>query len=328
VNPVAYARADSAASALATLAAHPNGAFLAGGTTIVDLMKEGVETPDVLVDINALPFDKITVDDAGVHVGAMVRNSDLAVHPEVARRYPMLAEALLAGASGQLRNMATVGGNLMQRTRCPYFRNPSMPCNKREPQSGCSALDGYNRGHAILGTSPHCIATHPSDMAVALVALEAVVRTLGATGDERRIPIGDFHFRPGETPHIETALRRDELIIGLDIPPLPMAVRSHYVKVRDRASYEFALTSGAVALGIQNGVIREARIALGGVATKPWRATAAERHLIGERASSKVFAAAAEAALADAQPRQHNAFKVELAKRTLIVALSDVAGIQ
>ncbi len=326
MNPVAYARPQSPGGALATLAAHSDAMFLAGGTTLIDLMKEGVETPGVLVDINALPFTEVTVEAHGVRIGAMVRNSDLAVHPVIRQRYPMLSQALLAGASPQLRNMATVGGNLLQRTRCPYFRNTSAPCNKRVPDSGCSALDGYNRGHAVLGTSEHCIATHPSDMAVPLVALDAVVHVLGR-GGERRIPIAEFHRLPGDTPQFDSALDHGELIAGIEIPNIPAAANSRYVKVRDRASFEFALASAAVALEVRDGLIREARIAVGGVATKPWRARDAEQALIGQQPGDDAFARAAEAALAGAVARRHNAYKIPLAKRVLVVALSETAGL-
>lgn len=324
MNRFGYAQATDAASAIATVTASEDAIFLAGGTTLIDLMKEGVETHGTLVDINALPFGEVRADGDGIHIGAMVRNSDLGRHPLIRQRYPMLSQALLAGASGQLRNMATVGGNLLQRTRCPYFRDTAMPCNKRAPGSGCSALDGYNRGHAILGTSAACIATHPSDMAVALVALDATVRTLGPQG-ERRIPIDEFHTLPGATPHIESALDRGELITGIDLPNLPMAANSHYLKVRDRASYEFALTSAAVALEVNDGVVKDARIALGGVATKPWRVRAAELHLVGKPAGREAFAAAADMAVQGAAPRQHNAFKVALAKQTIVAALTEVA---
>ncbi|HEX9466689.1 MAG TPA: xanthine dehydrogenase family protein subunit M [Alphaproteobacteria bacterium] len=323
MNPFAYARAGDMAQAIATVAGDPEAAFLAGGTTLVDLMKEGVETHHMVVDINALPLGEVTADRDGVHVGAMVRNSDLGRHPLIRDRYPMLAEAMLAGASGQLRNMATVGGNLMQRTRCPYFRDLATPCNKRVPNSGCSAMEGYNRGHAVLGTSDACIATHPSDMAVALVALDAVVRMSGPQG-ERRVPIGDFHRLPGKSPHLETALEHGELITGIDLPDVPVAAHSRYLKVRDRASYEFALASAAVALRVEDGRVKEARIALGGIATKPWRAAAAEQNLIGQPPDEDSFRRVAHVALAGAQPRQYNAFKVGLAKRTIVSALTQV----
>jgi xanthine dehydrogenase YagS FAD-binding subunit len=250
-----------------------------------------------------------------------VRNSDMAHHDLIRSRYPLLSRAILAGASPQLRNMATTGGNLLQRTRCYYFRDTSAPCNKRDPGAGCSALDGYNRIHAVLGTSEHCIATHPSDLSVALAALDAVVRLSGRSG-ERTVPFNDFHVTPGDRPERETVIEPGELITAVDIPPLPFAARSVYLKVRDRASYAFALASAAVALDMQGGTIRDARVALGGVATKPWRAREAERALLGQRADPVSYRAAADAALSGAVPRTHNAFKIELAKRTLVRALT------
>jgi len=301
------------------------GRFLAGGTTLIDLMKLHVERPGTIIDINALPLGGIReLGDGTVRVGATVRNSDMAHHPLIRTRYPVVSEAILAGASVQVRNMATTGGNLLQRTRCYYFRDTAMPCNKREPGSGCGAIDGYNRIHAVLGTSDRCIATHPSDMCVALAAVDALVRIvrLGTPRRERTVPIADFHLEPGDHPERDTALEADELIVAVDLPPLPFAARSTYVKVRDRASYAFALASAAVALDIDAGTIREARIALGGVATKPWRAGSAERLLIGRPADREAFRAAADAALAGAIPRAHNAFKIELAKRTVVRALT------
>jgi xanthine dehydrogenase YagS FAD-binding subunit len=307
------------------MALRPRSRFLAGGTTLVDLMKLNVERPALLVDINAVPLTNIEeLPDGSVRVGAMVRNSDMAVHDLIRVRYPLLSEAILAGASAQLRNMATTGGNVMQRTRCYYFRDTSQPCNKREPGSGCSALDGYNRIHAVLGTSEHCIATHPSDMCVALAALDAIVRINRASG-ERTIPLTDFHVVPGAHPERESVLEPGELITAIDIPPLPFAAHSAYVKVRDRASYEFALASAAVAIDVQHGTIRDARIALGGVATKPWRTRDAERGLVGQRADTAAYRAAAEAALADARSRTYNRFKIELAKRTIVRALEQAA---
>jgi xanthine dehydrogenase YagS FAD-binding subunit len=296
--------------------------YLAGGTTIVDLMKLHVERPAVLVDINPLPLARVDeLPDGGVRVGAMVRNSDMAHHDLIRARYPLLSQAILAGASPQIRNMATTGGNLLQRTRCYYFRDTAEPCNKREPGSGCAALDGYNRIHAVLGTSERCIATHPSDMCVALAALDAIVRVAGPRG-VRAIAFTDFHLVPGDHPEHETALEPGELITAVDIPPLPYATRSTYLKVRDRASYAFALASAAVALDVNGGTIRHARIAIGGVATKPWRAREAERLLAGRRVDLASFRAAAETALAGAVPRAHNRFKIELAKRTIVRALT------
>jgi xanthine dehydrogenase YagS FAD-binding subunit len=308
--------------AAARQAATPSDArMLAGGTTLLDLMKLHVERPSTVVDINALPLARIEELPGGrVRVGALVRNSDMANHDLIRLRFPMVSQALLAGASGQLRNMATTGGNLLQRTRCYYFRDTASPCNKREPGSGCAALDGYNRIHAVLGTSDQCIATHASDLCVALAALDAVVRIRG-NSTERYVPFADFHLPPGAHPERETVVGPGDLIMAVDIPPLAFATRSVYVKVRDRASYAFALASAAVALDLQEGTIRDARIALGGVATTPWRARNAEQVLIGRRADETSYRAAAEAALEGAVPRAHNAFKIELAKRTLVRAL-------
>jgi xanthine dehydrogenase YagS FAD-binding subunit len=303
-----------------------NAKFIAGGTNLLDLMKFGVETPNHLIDINHLSLVSIENDlDGGVRIGALVRNSDLAYHPEIRRRYPVLSEALLSGASAQLRNMATVGGNLMQRTRCPYFYDVQFPCNKRAPQTGCSALNGYNRSHAVMGTSDSCIATHPSDMCVALAALGAIIHVVGVS-QSRDIAFADFHKLPGDTPDKETALQSGEMITAVTIPSIPFARRSHYLKVRDRASYEFALASAAVALDISAGKIQAARIALGGIGTKPWRSQDAELALLGSEPTEAAFAVAASAALTGAQPRRHNAFKVELAKRTLVRALAEAGG--
>jgi xanthine dehydrogenase YagS FAD-binding subunit len=324
VNPFQYERASDANSALAMLAQAPNAAFLGGGTNLIDLMKLGVAQPAMLVDITRLPYDQIeTLADGGVRVGALVRNSDLAADRTIRRRYPMLAEALLAGASGQLRNLATTGGNLLQRTRCVYFQDTTKPCNKREPGSGCPARDGYNRELAILGTSDACIASHPSDMAVALAALDAIVRVQGATG-ERAIPLTSLYRLPGNEPQRDTVLQYGELITAIDLPDLPVAAHSCYRKVRDRASYAFALVSVAAALEVADGQVREVRLALGGVGTVPWRATKAEALLRGAPATEDSFRRAAEAELADAQPRPGNAFKVPLARNTIARTLLDV----
>jgi len=315
--------------------ARPGTRFIAGGTTLVDLMKLEVETPEHLVDLNPLGDRDASLagvsdlPNGGLRLGALARMSDVAWEPRVKERYPLLSQALLLAASGQIRNMASMGGNLLQRTRCPYFRDTATPCNKREPGSGCSALRGYNRSHAILGTSEHCIATHPSDPAVALVALGATVHVRGAgvqAGAERTIPIGGLHLLPGIHPDRETVLQPGEVITAIDIPALPFARRSLYLKVRDRASYAFALASAAVALDIANGTIRAARVALGGVATKPWRSGAAERVLVGKRPTDATFRSAAEAALSGAVPHKDNGFKVELAKRTLMRALTEVSA--
>jgi xanthine dehydrogenase YagS FAD-binding subunit len=295
--------------------------FVAGGTTLIDLMKLNVEKPQQVIDINGLPLNKVEVlPDGGLKIGAVVRNSDLAYHAAVMRDYPVLSQALLSGASAQLRNMATTGGNLLQRTRCVYFRDTAMPCNKRDPGTGCSAIDGFNRTLAILGTSEHCIATNPSDMSVALTALEAVIHIQGTRG-ERDVPIGEFFLLPGNTPHRENVIEPGELITFVTLPAPSVGNKSVYLKLRDRASYEFALASAAVVANVQQGRVTRIRIALGGVATKPWRSIEAERALEGETAKEEQFRTAAEAALRDARPQSGNGFKVELAKRCLIRAL-------
>ncbi|OLD84722.1 MAG: molybdopterin dehydrogenase [Chloroflexi bacterium 13_1_20CM_54_36] len=324
MNPFRYERASDASGAVALLAKAPNGVFLAGGTNLVDHMKLGVRQPDLLIDISHLPYDRIEpLPDGGVRIGAMVRNSDLAADRTIRTRYPLLAQALLAGASGQLRNLATTGGNLLQRTRCVYFQDISKPCNKRMPGSGCSAREGYHRELAILGTSEACIATHPSDMAVALAALGASVLVLGPQG-ERTIPLVEFYRLPGDEPQRDTVLEHGELITAVDLPALPFATRSHYRKVRDRASYAFALVSVAAALDVADGVVRDVRIALGGVAPVPWRAVRAEAVLRGAPATEEMFGRAAEAELADAQPLPGNAFKVPLARNVLVQTLLDL----
>jgi xanthine dehydrogenase YagS FAD-binding subunit len=295
--------------------------FVAGGTTLIDLMKLNVEQPTTIIDINSLPLDKIEkTADGGLKIGAMVRNSDLAHDATVQQEYPLLSQALLSGASPQLRNMATTGGNLLQRTRCYYFRDTAYPCNKRHPGSGCAAIDGYHRIHAILGTSEHCIATHPSDMAVALMALEATVQMQGLQS-QRTVPLQEFYFVPGSTPERENALAPGELITSVTLPRLARGTRSYYLKRRDRASYEFALASAAVVAQMQGQRIQRLRVALGGIGTKPWRSLEAEQVLEGRDAKAQHFRAAAEAALRDAKPLHDNAFKVELAKRTLVRTL-------
>jgi len=324
MNPFRYERASDASSAVALLAQAPDGVFLAGGTNLVDHMKLGVRQPDLLIDITHLPYDRIEpLPDGGIRIGAMVRNSDLTADRTIRTRYPLLAQALLAGASGQLRNLATTGGNLLQRTRCVYFQDISKPCNKRMPGSGCSAREGYQRDSAVLGASEACIATHPSDMAVALAALDASVRVLGPRG-ERTIPLVNFYCLPGDEPQRDTVLEHGELITAVDLPPLPFATRSHYRKVRDRASYAFALVSVAAALDIAGGVVRDVRIALGGVAHVPWRAVRAEAALRGAPATEEAFGRAADAELAGAQPLPGNAFKVPLARNTLVRTLLDL----
>jgi xanthine dehydrogenase YagS FAD-binding subunit len=326
MTPFRYERAIDAAGAVAALANAPTGAFLGGGTNLVDLMKLGVATPDLLVDVARLPYDRIELlADGGVRIGAAVRNSELAADRAIRTRYPVLAQALLSGASGQLRNLATTGGNLLQRTRCVYFQDVSKPCNKRVPGSGCPAREGYHRSLAILGASQHCVATHPSDMAVALVALDARVRVQGPSG-ERTIPLIGFHRLPGDEPQRDTMLAHGELITAIDVPPLAFASRSRYRKVRDRASYAFALVSVAAALDLSDGVVREARIALGGVAHAPWRASAAETILRGAPATEEQFRRAADAELAQAQPLRDNAFKIPLARNIIDRTLLDLAA--
>lgn len=324
MKPFAYLRATEPNTAIQA-ATNNQTKFIAGGTNLLDLMKEGVEQPDRLVDITRINLSQIQPTSNGVRIGALAKNSDTANHPLIRTRYPLLSQALLAGASPQLRNMASVGGNLMQRTRCYYFYDTSMPCNKRQPGSGCAAIEGYNRIHAILGTSDKCIATHPSDMCVALAALDAVVQVSGPKGD-RAIPFSEFHRLPGDTPQIDTVLQQGELIVAVDLPNSPFAERSHYLKVRDRASYAFALVSVASALDINNGTIRNARMALGGVAHKPWRAVEAEKILVGAKPNEQTFRAAADATLKGAKGYKYNAFKVEMAKRAIVRSLTTAAG--
>ena len=326
MKPFAYERAPDASSAIATVAARPGAAFLAGGTNLVDHMKLGVQSPDLLVDVTRLlPATIEDRDDGGLRIGAGVRNADLAADMRVRTRYPALAQALLSGASGQLRNVATTGGNLLQRTRCPYFRAPSSPCNKREPGTGCSARGGFNRDHAILGASEHCVATHPSDMAVALLAFDAVVQVQGLDGT-RAIALADLHRLPGDAPQHDTTLRHGELIVAVDLPALPIASRSAYRKVRDRASFAFALVSVAAAVQLEGEEVAGVRIALGGVAHAPWRATQAERALRGRPATEAAFRAAAQAELRDARALEHNAFKLPLAANALVAVLRDLTS--
>jgi xanthine dehydrogenase YagS FAD-binding subunit len=325
MQPFKYQRVTDQARALEA-GARPNTRFLAGGTLLVDLMKLGVESPSDVVDVNGLPLAAIEKVPEGLKIGALSRNSDLANHPIVKASFPVLSEALLSGASPQLRNMATLGGNLMQRTRCSYFRDLAYDaCNKRKPGSGCAALNGWTRYHAVLGTSDQCIAAHPSDMAVALVALDATVHVAGPKG-ARAIPIVDFHVVPGAHPEVETTLAPGEMITHVVVPDSPFAQRSRYVKARDRASYAFALASAAVALHVEGGTIKAARVALGGVGTKPWRSKEAEQKLEGQKPTREVYRAAAEAALAGATTKKDNAFKVELGRRTLARALELAGG--
>ena len=326
MSPFTYVSLTQQGEAIDAIRANGNARFLAGGTNLIDEMKLYVKQPSALIDINGLPLNKIEpLPDGGLRIGAMVRNSDLAYDKRVTEQYPMLSEALLSGASAQLRNMASTAGNLLQHTRCTYYRDTACACNKRTPGSGCAAIGGYNRMHAILGTSDQCIATHPSDMCVAMAALDAVICVSGSAG-ERAIPFSQFYVAYGDDPAKENVLNHDDLITAVDLPALPFAKKSHYLKVRDRASYEFALASAAVALEIENNAIKSARIAFGGIAAKPWRSTEAEKALIGQPATDQTFAAAADAALANAKPQKFNAFKVELAKRTLVQALQHVAA--
>ncbi|WP_053846537.1 xanthine dehydrogenase family protein subunit M [Streptomyces sp. NRRL B-24085] len=324
MHPFTYTKATTTREALR--AGRRGGRYIAGGTTLVDLMRETVEHPGSLIDISPLPLGEITVTKSGgLRIGALVRMSDAAAHRGLRALFPVVSQALELSASAQLRNMATIGGNIMQRTRCPYFRDVTAPCNKRELGAGCAARHGYNRGHAILGTSDACVATHPSDVAVAFAALEATVHLLGPDG-ERSLPFSDFLLRPGNTPDREQDVRPGELITAVQIPALPRPLRSGYLKVRDRQSYEFALTSAAVALHISGGVIREAKVAAGGVGTVPWKLPAVERHLIGERPSDRLWAQAAEHAPDGARPLKHNGFKTELLKRTVERQLRIVGG--
>jgi xanthine dehydrogenase YagS FAD-binding subunit len=326
MHPFEYSRATDASHALIS-GAKPQAKFVAGGTNLIDLMKCEVERPARLVDINALPLAAVEAVKGGIRIGALARMSDVAANALVRQHAPAISQALLASASPQLRNAASIGGNLMQRTRCPYFRELTWtPCNKRNPGSGCSAVDGDNRMHAILGTSEHCIATHPSDFAVAVAALDGVIALRGP-GGERHVAAVDFHLLPGSTPQIEHELKHGELITSVFIPDAPHARHSSYLKIRDRASYEFALASAAVGLHVENGVIRSARIALGGVGTKPWRAKAAEGVLSGQQVSIDVFRSAADAEMSNAHGYGHNDFKIELAKRTLVRALTDLGGV-
>jgi xanthine dehydrogenase YagS FAD-binding subunit len=323
MRPFRYERAADEGGAVAAVA-EPGAKFLGGGTNLVDLMRLGVETPSVLVDVTRLPLDRIEpLEDGGLRIGAGVRNSDLAADPRIRDRYPALAEAVLAGASGQLRNLATTGGNLMQRTRCPYFQDVTTPCNKREPGTGCPAREGEHTNLAVLGHSEHCVATNPSDMAVPLAAFDAVVRVVGPEG-AREIPLAEFHRLPGDAPERDTTLRKGELIVAVDLPPLPLAARSRYRKVRERASFAFALVSVAAALEVADGRVADVRIAFGGLAHKPWRASAAEDALRGAAAGPEVFAAAADAELAAARPLRDNGYKVDLARTALVQTLVEL----
>ncbi len=324
MKPFQYVQSSAVEDATRQVSRAEGSVFFAGGTTLIDLMKIHVLQPSKLVDVSRLPLSDIEVAEKSIRIGANVRNSDLAWHLAVRERFPVLSEALLSGASTQIRNMATTAGNIMQKTRCPYYRDVYSACNKRVPGSGCDAIQGYNRGHAVLGASDQCIAMFPSDMCTALATLDATVITVKADGSSRRIVFTDFHVLPGKTPHRETILEHGEMISHIELTDLPATRNSHYLKVRDRASYEFALASAAVGLELDSQTIKNARIGLGGIATKPWRSPEAEKALIGKPANTSTFEAAAEAALASAKTYDHNAFKVPLAKRTLIEALEEL----
>lgn len=322
--PFEYRRAEDVHGAVTLVSDHENATFLGGGTNLVDHLKLGVARPDLLVDVSRLPLDQVEpLPGGGLRVGASVRNSDLAAHPLIRQRYPVLSHALLSGASGQLRNLATTAGNLLQRTRCVYFQDVTTPCNKRVPGSGCSALEGYSRYHAVLGASPHCVAVHPSDLAVALVALDAVVRVQGPAGP-RAVPVAELHRLPGDEPERDTVLTHGELITAVDLPNLPIAARSRYRKLRDRASFAFALVSVAAALDVEDDTVRDVRIAFGGLAHKPWRALRAEEALRGAPATEENFGLAADAELRNAQPLRDNAFKPRMARGALVATLREL----
>jgi len=321
MQPFKYTRATDVAGATRAVSANKDARFLGGGTNLLDLMREGVESPSELVDIATLNLTQIRSVDGGLSIGALAKNTDTANHPLVRKNYPMLTQAILAGASPQIRNMATNGGNLLQRTRCSYFYDVSMPCNKRQPGSGCGAMEGINRNHAVFGWSDKCIAVHPSDMCVALVALDAVVKVQDATGKERSIPFAEFHRLPADSPEVDNTLKQGELITAIQLPKSNLAANSYYLKIRDRSSYAFALVSVAAGLVIRDNVIREVRVAMGGVAHKPWRAAETEKYLNGKAATDENFRAAAEAEMKAAKPFEHNRFKVELGKRAIVHAL-------
>jgi xanthine dehydrogenase YagS FAD-binding subunit len=321
MRPFKYTNASDETAAVRAVSANKSAKFLAGGTNLIDLMKEYVERPNELVDVSQLKLAQIRTTANGISIGALAKNGVTANHPLVRQNYPLLSMAILAGASGQLRNMATNGGNLMQRTRCQYFYDISMPCNKREPGTGCGALEGLNRIHAIFGYSDKCVATYPGDMANALYALDAVVKVRGANGQERTIPIQEFHRLPGDTPEKDNNLQHGELILAIELPKNNFANKSYYLKVRDRASYAFALVAVAAALEMKGNNIQQARVVLGSVAHKPWRSLEAEKALAGNPATEETFRTAAEAALKDAKPLEHNRYKVELGKRAVVLAL-------
>lgn len=326
MKPFTYIRVAETADAIEEISTGSGAKFLGGGTNLIDLMRENIEVPDTVIDVTHLPFTEVAdLPDGSVRIGALVRNSHLASNQIIRQRYPVLSQAILNGASAQLRNMATTAGNIMQRTRCGYFYDDTARCNKRRPGSGCDAMDGFNRIHAILGTSNSCIATHPSDMCVAMAALDAKIIVKGK-GGEREIPFTDFHLLPNNTPHIETVLGPDELITAVVLPSLPFAKNSLYRKVRDRASYAFALVSMAAALDVQDNTIKNIRIALGGVAHKPWRAFKAEAYLLNKETTEENFAAAAEEELQDAKGFEYNTFKIPLAKKIIVNVLQSLAA--
>ncbi|MEX8548698.1 MAG: xanthine dehydrogenase family protein subunit M [Mucilaginibacter sp.] len=326
MNQFQYVRANTAKTAIGALAKDPSAAFLAGGTNLIDLMKNGVTAPPKLVDINPIPLTEIKKQSNGLYIGALATNADVADHKLVLQNQPLLSLALNAGASAQLRNVATIGGNMMQRTRCFYFNNPDLPCNKRQPGSGCGALEGYNRMHAIFGASSQCVAVNPSDMSVALAALDATVLISGPKGD-RRVLFTDFHRLPGEHPEKDNNLMKGELITGIEIPDNAFSKNVHYLKVRDRSSYAFALVSVAAALNIKNNTIKEAQLAMGGVAHKPWRPTEAEKYLVGKPANEATFKQAAEIAMQNAKGLKYNSFKLKMSPNTIIEALRTASGI-
>jgi len=326
MKPFEYRRATTTDEAVTTLADRPQGRYLAGGTNLLDLMKDEIENATDLVDLTRLELTEISSIPDGLRLGALAKNSDTANHPLVRKNYPLLSQAMLSAASAQIRNMATNGGNILQRTRCPYFYDPATPCNKREPGSGCGALEGLNRTHAIFGASEQCVAVHPSDMAVALVALDAKVRVVNSAKEERVIPFAEFHRLPGDQPELDNVLRHGDLILSIDLPEKGFQKHSYYLKVRDRASYAFALVSVAAALEFTDDKIADARIAIGGVAHKPWRALKAEAFLKGKAPTAENFTTAADEEMASAKPLEHNGYKVELARRAIVRALQKATG--
>ena len=328
MRPFKFTQAADPVAAVKAVSANAGAMFIAGGSNILDLMKEGVENPTELVDVSRLNLTQIKPANGGVSIGALAKNTDTANHPLIRQDYPLLTQAILAGASAQIRNMATNGGNLVQRTRCPYFYDVAMQCNKREPGTGCSAIGGFNRNHAIFGASDKCVAVHPSDMCVALAALDAVVKVRGADGKERSIPFTDFHRLPGDAAEKDNNLPHGELITSIELAKSNFASNSYYLKVRDRASYAFALVSVATALEINGGTIKQARIAMGGVAHRPWRASDAEKALVGKAPTDENFKAAAEDAMKGAKPLEHNKFKIELGKRAIVLALKRATNVK